>query len=138
MKKRVLFVCIHNSARSQMAEAFLNTVAGDRFTAESAGLERGTLNPVVVEAMRDINIDISQNKSNTVDEFSERTYDYVITVCDESSSEKCPLFPGKGKRLHWGFEDPSDLSGSIEEKLASTISIRNHIKKRIDHFVANN
>jgi len=138
MKKSVLFVCIHNSARSQMAEAFLNNIAGDRFQAESAGLEKGSLNPVVVEAMKDAGIDISKNESNSVDEFITKSYDYVITVCDESNSEKCPVFPGEGKKLHWGFEDPSSLSGSAEDKLTTTISIRDHIKKRIDHFVTNN
>lgn len=136
-KERVLFVCIHNSARSQMAEAFLAKYAGDRFVAESAGLEPGTLNPVVVEAMQEIGIDISQNETNSTRQFldEKREYDYVITVCDETSAEKCPLFPGKAQRLHWGFPDPSSLDGSPESKLAETRKIRDLIDVQVKKFI---
>ena len=97
-KKRVLFVCVHNSARSQMAEAFLNALAPDRFVAESAGIEPRTLNPTVVEAMKGGGIDISKNTTKSVQSFiaEGRRYDYIITVCDEASAERCPVFPGPG------------------------------------------
>jgi len=113
-KKRVLFVCIHNSARSQMAEAFLKKYGGDRFEVESAGLEPGKLNSVVVEAMKEVGIDISQNKTKSAFDFYKqgKQYDYVITVCDESQSGSCPVFPGNGERFHWGFSDPSAFAGS--------------------------
>jgi arsenate reductase len=107
-KKKVLFICIHNSARSQMAEAFLNQLCDGEFEAQSAGLEPGTLNPIVVEAMREIGIDISQNKAKAVFDFvkSGEAFTYVITVCDEASAERCPIFPGVTTRLHWGFPIP--------------------------------
>ena len=132
-KKRVLFVCVHNSARSQMAEAFLKQMAGDRFEVESAGLEPGKLNPVAVEVMKEAGIDISQNKAKSVFDFYKqgRSYDYVITVCDESQSGKCPIFPGRGQRLHWGFDDPSGFRGTEEEKLEKTREVRDRIKLRI-------
>src|ERR1041384_4596385 len=105
MKKKVLFVCIHNSARSQMAEAFLNQLCGGVFEAHSAGIEPGKLNPVVVEAMREIGIDLSGNKTKPVsDMFKEgKAFAYVITVCDETSAERCPVFPDGTTRLHWSF-----------------------------------
>jgi len=132
-KKRVLFICVHNSARSQMAEAFLKQIAGDRFEVESAGLEPGKLNPVVVEAMKEVGIDISGNKTKSVFDFYKqgKQYDYVITVCDESQSGACPMFPGKGERLHWGFDDPSGFQGTWEEKLEKTREVRDKIKRRI-------
>lgn len=134
MKKKVLFVCIHNSARSQMAEAFLTRVCGDVFEAHSAGIEPGRLNPVVVEAMQEIGVDISGNKTKSVDEMirSGQEFAYVITVCDEASAERCPVFPGSGTRLHWGFPDPSSFSGSKEEKLAGTRKVRDAIKAKIE------
>lgn len=132
-KKKVLFVCVHNSARSQMAEAFLKKYGGDRFEVESAGLEPGKLNPIVVEAMKEAGIDISQNKTKSVFDFYKqgKQYDYVVTVCDESQSGACPVFPGKGKRLHWGFDDPSGFEGSREEKLRQTRVVRDAIRDRI-------
>lgn len=132
-KKRVLFICVHNSARSQMAEAFLKQMSGDRFEVASAGLEPGKLNPVVVEAMKEIGIDISQNKTKSVFDFFKqgKQYDYVITVCDESQSGACPVFPGKGERIHWGFDDPSSFQGTPEEKMAKTREVRDKIKQRI-------
>lgn len=138
MKKRILFVCIHNSARSQMAEAFIEEFAGDRFVAESAGLEQGSLNPVVVAAMEEIGIDISHKESNTVEQFlaETRLYDYVVTVCDEGNAAGCPVFPGGGIKLHWGFDDPSGLAGSYEEKLASTRVIRDQIKEKIQNWLS--
>src|SRR5687767_6711498 len=105
MKTKVLFICSHNSARSQMAQAFLNDSCGDQFVAESAGLEPGTLNPLAIEAMVEVGIDISDQSTHSVWELFKagRTYGYVITVCDESTAEKCPIFPGCSVRLHWSF-----------------------------------
>ena len=136
-KQKVLFVCVHNSARSQMAEAFLQKLGGDRFEVESAGLEPGKLNPIVIEAMKEVGINISQNKTKSVFDFFKqgKQYDYVITVCDESQSGSCPMFPGKGKRLHWGFADPSSFSGSYEEKLNKTIEVRNQIETKIKDWL---
>jgi len=136
-KEKVLFVCVHNSARSQMAEAFLKRAAVDRFEVESAGIEPGTLNPLVVESMREAGIDISQNKTKDVFEFLKqgRMFRYVITVCDETSGERCPIFPGVSTRLHWSFEDPSSFTGSHEEKLSRTRTVRDAIRARVDHFV---
>ena len=104
-RKRVLFVCIHNSARSQMAEALLNQLASDRFEAMSAGIEPGKLNAIAVEAMRQVNIDISTNETKSVESVIGRgtSFDYVITVCDDASAERCPLVPGAATRLHWSF-----------------------------------
>ena len=131
-KQTVLVVCVHNSARSQMAEAFINQLGSERFVAESAGIEPGKLNPVVVEAMREIGIDISSNRVKSVDEFLDagREFDYVITVCDESQAEGCPVFPGKTARLHWSFDDPSAVTGSFAEKLALTRNVREQIKNK--------
>ena len=134
-KKKVLFVCVHNSARSQMAEAFLKQMAGDRFDVESAGLEPGKLNPIVVEVMKEVGIDISQNKTKSVFDFFKqgKAYDYVVTVCDESQAGACPIFPATAvtKRIHWGFDDPSSFQGTPEEKLEKTRLVRDKIKQRI-------
>jgi arsenate reductase len=131
---RVLFVCIHNSARSQMAEAFLNRRCGARFEAHSAGIEPGRLNPLVVEAMRERGIDISGHATKSVAQMlaAAMPFEYVITVCDETSAERCPVFPGRTSRLHWGFPDPSALVGTPEAKLARTREIRDLIEARID------
>ncbi len=136
-KKKVLFICVHNSARSQMAEAFLKQMAGDRFEVESAGLEPGTLNPLVIEVMREIGIDISQNKTKSVFNFYKqgKQYDYVITVCDESQAAKCPVFPGVVQQLHWGFDDPSTFKGSWQEKLEKTRQVRDEIKQKIEKWI---
>ncbi len=137
-KSRVLFVCIHNSGRSQMAEAWLNTLAGDRFEAESAGFEPGNLNPTVVQAMADGGVDISRNKTKSVfDLFKQgRRFHYVITVCDESNAEACPVFPGTVTgRIHWNFRDPSGFKGSLEERLEQTKTVRDQIKTKIQEFI---
>jgi arsenate reductase len=138
MTTNVLFVCIHNSARSQMAEAFLNRDCGGRFVALSAGIEPGKLNPIVVAAMEEKGIDISGNKTKRVAEMlaSGKAFEYVITVCDETSAERCPTFPGKTKRLHWGFPDPSALQGTPEEKLARTRAIRDEIERKVAAWCA--
>jgi arsenate reductase len=133
VKSNVLFICIHNSARSQMAEAWLNEICGDAFAAESAGLEPGTLNPLVVEAMQEVGIDISKKETRAVfDVFkSGKLFAYVITVCDETSAEKCPIFPGVTTRLHWSFADPSALVGSHETKLVEVRKIRDEIRDKV-------
>jgi arsenate reductase len=138
MSTNVLFVCIHNSARSQMAEAFLNRACASRFTALSAGIEPGTLNPIAVEAMREKGIDISGHMTKSVADMlaSGTAFAYVITVCDETSAERCPTFPGRTTRLHWGFADPSALQGTPAEKLARTRTIRDEIAKKVAEWCA--
>jgi len=134
--QKVLFVCIHNSARSQMAEAFLNQFGKGRFEAESAGIEPGKLNPIVIEAMQEVGLDISKNTCGSVEHFIPRAQEfaYVITVCDETSAERCPTFPGAVKRLHWGFPDPSTLQVAEEEKLERTREIRDLIRDRVKQW----
>ncbi len=139
MKKiKVLFVCVHNSARSQMAEAFVNHLYGDSFFAESAGLEPGVLNPLAVEAMKEEGIDISGNKTKSVFDFFKdgKLYSFVFTVCDAANSERCPIFPGLvTQTIHWSFEDPLSFKGSHEEKLEKTRKVRDAIKDAIDKWV---
>ncbi len=136
-KLKVLFVCIHNSARSQMAEVFLNRLAGDKFFAQSAGIEKGILNPLTVEVMREIGIDISGNKTKSVFDFFKdgHIFNYVITVCDEGNSERCPIFPGITQRIHWSFPDPSSFKGTHDEKLVETRKVRDDIKSKIENFI---
>lgn len=133
-KTRVLFVCVHNSARSQMAEAFLNTLYGDRFEATSAGLEPGVLNPYVVRAMQEIGIDIAGAATKSVFDIYKagKLFSYVVTVCDKEAAERCPIFPGITQRLHWSFPDPSKVQGSDEEKLAQVCVIRDAIRRQIE------
>jgi arsenate reductase len=137
-KLKVLFVCIHNSARSQIAEELLRKIAGDRFEPESAGIDPGKLNPAVVEVLKEEGIDISAKKTRAVADLlqQKRLFSYVITVCDETSAERCPVFPGQTKRLHWGFEDPSAFKGEGPERLARTRAIRDQIRTRIEKALA--
>ena len=137
-KEKVLFVCIHNSARSQIAEAWLNHLFGDRFEAHSAGLEAGMLNPLAVAAMKEVGIDISHKKTQTVFSLFNRgeLFLYVITVCDEARAEQCPIFPGATKRLHWSFPDPAQLTGTEEENLAKVRKIRDAIKEAVESWYA--
>ena len=134
----VLFICIHNSARSQMAEAFTNQLGAGAFIAESAGLEPGKLNPVVVEVMKEIDIDISNNRTKDVFEMhaTGKTFDYVITVCDAKNAERCPVFPGKAKKIAWMFDDPSQFQGTTSEKIAFTRKVRDAIKNEVEQFIA--
>ena len=136
-KIKILFVCIHNSARSQMAEAFVNTYHSEKFYAESAGLEPGILNPLVVKSMSEIGIDISKNPTKDVFTFFKegRMYDYVITVCGEASSQRCPIFPGALEKINWSFEDPSALTGTDTDKLSNIASIRDSIKNKVNEFI---
>ena len=135
---RVLFLCVHNSARSQMAEAFLKKYGAGRFEAESAGLEPGSLNPFAVRAMGEIGIDISHNATKSVFDFAAegRRYDVVVTVCSKEAAERCPIFPGAHKKLHWPFPDPSAYGGSDEEKMAGTRRIRDMIEAEVVEFAA--
>lgn len=134
---KILFVCVHNSARSQMAEAWANHMAPDKVHAESAGLEDGDLNPLAVEVMNETGIDISGKETRSVfDLFREgRLYTHIITVCDEASAERCPIFPGIVSRAHWSFPDPSSFTGSREEKLASTREVRDRIREKLSEFL---
>jgi arsenate reductase (thioredoxin) len=139
-KPSVLFICVHNAARSQMAEEFLRMHGGDRFTADSAGFEPGTLLPLVVEAMREKGVDISAKKPKSVFDLykSGALYDYVVTVCNETE-HACPVFPGVTKREHWPFPNPSEIQhgpGTDEEKLARIRPIRDEIEARIKAWLA--
>ena len=138
-KTKVLFVCVHNAARSQMAEAFMNHLCGDSYEAESAGLEPTEVNPLVIEAMKEVGIDISGNMSKSVFNFFKegRLYGFVITVCDETNAERCPIFPGITAKLHWSFEDPAAFTGSSEERLAKIRTLRDSIKARVLEFCQN-
>lgn len=137
-KKKVLFVCVHNSARSQIAEALLKRMAGDRFEVESSGLEPGELNPLAIEVMKEIGIDISGNKTKSVFDFYKqgKRYDYVITVCDGAQAQKCPVFPGTTatRRINWSFDDPASFKGTWEERLEKTRQVRDKIKQEIGQW----
>lgn len=135
-KLKVLYVCVHNSARSQMAEAWLNHLCGDRVQAESAGLEPGVINPLAVEVMREVGIDISRKETQGVFELfrTGRLFNYVITVCDGASAERCPIFVGVTKRVRWSFPDPSAVTGTHEEKLAQVRAIRDQIRRQIEEW----
>ena len=136
-KIKILFVCVHNSARSQMAEAFLNDMGNGKFSAESAGLEPGVLNPVVVDVMKEIGFDLSNNKTKSVFEFFKqgKRFEYVVTVCDEANSERCPILPSAKKTLHWSFKDPSAIKGTYDEKLTETRIIRDEIKSKLEKWI---
>ena len=136
-KQKVLFVCVHNSARSQMAEELLRKMAGDRFEAESAGIEPGELNPIVVDVLKEEGIDIAGKKTTAVIDLIKKGehYGYVITVCDESSAERCPIFPGVTTRLHWSFTDPSTFEGTYPEKLAKVRVVKEEIKDRLRQWI---
>jgi len=134
--KRVLFLCTGNSARSQMAEGLLRHMAGDRFEVASAGVSPTRLRPEATEVMREIGIDISQQRSKAVDDFVDREFDYVITVCD-NANEQCPVFPGTTNRIHWSFDDPAAVEGDELARLAVFRSVRDEILHRLQLFVAN-
>jgi arsenate reductase len=138
MKTRVLFICVHNSARSQMAEAWLNHICGEFFVAQSAGLEPGTLNPLAVKVMAEVGIDISAKNTQAVfDVFrSGQLFAYVITVCDEASADRCPIFPGLAKRLHWSFPDPSQVTGTTQGRLLRVREIRDAIRAKVENWCA--
>src|SRR3954470_3343373 len=128
--QRVLFLCTHNSARSQMAEGFLRQLGGDRFEAFSAGTEATRVRPLAVRAMAEEGIDISRQESKTLDRYLGEPFDAVITVCDQAA-EACPVFPGAKRRLHWSFPDPSQASGTEAEQLVVYRQVRDDIDRRI-------
>lgn len=130
-KRRVLFLCTHNSARSQMAEGLLRGLAGDRFEAHSAGTEATLVRPLAIRAMAELDIDIRAQESKTLARYLGRPFDAVITVCD-AANEACPLFPGAARRLHWSFDDPSRATGSEEEQLAVYRRVRDELRARIE------
>lgn len=143
-KKKILFVCVHNSARSVIAEAMFNTLCGDGYEAQSAGLkptDTTVVNPLAVAVLKEDGIDVSNYKPRHVFEVvkTSQIFTHVIAVCDDASAERCPIFPGVTQRLHWGFTDPSTLQGSWEEKLEATRQIRDQIKVQIaEEFCARN
>lgn len=136
-KQRVLFLCTGNSARSQMAEAFLRKYAGGTFEVHSAGLEPKGLNPLTVQAMNEVGIDISNQKSKGIDTYLGKVlFQYLVTVCDDAD-ENCPtVWPGVNTRMHWSFEDPAPFEGTQEAKLAKFRNVRDLIEKRIKEWVA--
>ena len=134
MKKRLLFLCTHNSARSQIAEGLLRKMAGDRFEVFSAGTERTRVQPLAIEAMREVGIDITGHRSKTLDEFAGQNFGYVITVCDRAN-ESCPIFPGTTERIHWSFDDPTAVSGTEEQKLRAFRTVRDAIQQRLRMFL---
>ena len=135
---QVLFLCVHNSARSQMAEAYLTKFGGDRYAAESAGLKPGKLNPYVVRALAEDGIDISGKATRDVLSLYRegRSYDCVVTVCSKEAAARCPIFPGKVERRHWPFDDPSRFTGSDEEIMARVRDLRDAIREKVREFVS--
>lgn len=139
-KKKVLFICVHNSARSQMAEAWLNRICGEEFEAQSAGLEPGGIHPLAVEAMKEIGIDISRKQTRRVFDVwkSGQAFAYVVTVCSEAErhARSCPVFPGVTIKLSWPFPDPSSFQGSEAARLEQTRQVRDAIKAKIEQWCA--
>lgn len=135
MKQRVLFLCTHNSARSQMAEGWLRRLGGDQYEVASAGTEATHVRPLALRAMAEVGIDIARHESKTLDRFLAEPWDFVITVCDQAN-DACPVFPGGKQRLHWPFPDPSKATGSDEEQLAVYQQVRDAIRARLEAFVA--
>lgn len=131
MKRRVLFICTHNSARSQMAEGLLRHLGGERFEVFSAGTEATHVRPLAIQAMAEIGIDLRGQQSKTLERYLHQPFDEVITVCD-TAAEACPVFPGAVQRRHWSFPDPSKATGSESEQLTVYRRVRNAIQKRIE------
>ncbi len=130
-RQRVLFLCTHNSARSQMAEGLLRHLAGDRFEVASAGTEATQVRPLAIKAMAELGIDISGQESKTLDRYLGDPFEYVITVCDQAA-EACPVFPGARQRLHWSLPDPSKATGTEDEQFAVYRQVRDTIRQRIE------
>ena len=136
MKQRVLILCTGNSARSQMAEGLLRTLAGEQFDVFSAGTKPSTVNPLAIAAMDERGIDIRSHRSKHLQEFLAEPFDYVITVCD-NAAENCPVFPGPAQRIHWSFPDPAAVEGSETERLASFRQVRDAIEAQLRTWLAN-
>jgi arsenate reductase (thioredoxin) len=137
MKKKVLLLCTHNSCRSQMAEGIVNHYLGDRLRAFSAGTEATRVNPLAIQVLAELGIDISGHRSKTLDEFAGEKFDYVITLCG-SANEQCPIFFGGVRRIHFGFDDPSQVTGTSEELLPEFRRVRDEIRSRLEEFFATN
>ena len=135
-RARVLFLCTHNSARSQMAEGLLRHLSGDRVEAYSAGTEATLVRPLAIRVMDEVGVDISGQESKTLERYRGEHFDYVITVCDDAN-EACPFFPGARNRLHWSFEDPARAEGSEEERLAIFRRVRDEIREHIERELVN-
>src|SRR5262245_25990951 len=133
-KPRVLFLCTHNSARSQMAEGFLRAMVGERLEVQSAGTEATRVHPLAVKAMAEVDIDLGRHTSKTLDQLADQAWDYVITVCD-SANEQCPIFPKKTTRLHWSFADPSRATGTEAERLEVFRRVRDQIEARLAEWI---
>ena len=133
---RILFICVQNTARSQIAEAFFKRACGAEFEVESAGLEPGTINPLAIATMKEVGIDISGNSTESVfDAFrSGRVFSHVVTVCDGASAERCPVFPGIVARIHWSIPDPATLTGTWQARLEAVRAIRQTISDQVDAF----
>jgi arsenate reductase (thioredoxin) len=134
-RERVLILCTHNAARSQMAEGWLRALASDRFEVASAGTEARGVHPLAVRAMGEVGIDLSVHFSKTLDRFLAEPWDFVITVCDRAN-ERCPVFPGRVSRLHWSFDDPSAATGGEAERLAVFRRVRDAIAARLREWLA--
>lgn len=135
MSERVLFLCTHNSARSQMAEAWLRALAGDRYDVASAGTEATRVHPLAARAMAEVGVDLAGHTSKTLDRFLGERWDWVITVCD-AANEACPVFPGAARRLHWSFDDPSAAPGGDEDRMAVFRRVRDEIRARLAGWLA--
>ena len=134
-RRRVLFLCTHNSARSQMAEGLLRALGVERFEVASAGTDAARVHPLAIRVMDEVGIDLSAHRAKSVDTLLDRPWDYVITVCD-SANERCPLFPGRTTRLHWSFDDPSRATGTDDERLATFRRVRDQIGARLRSWLA--
>ena len=134
-KSKVLILCTGNSARSQMAEGLLRHEAAGRFEVESAGVKPSRVRPEAIRVMREIGIDISGRRSKSLDEFTGREFDYVITVCD-NANQRCPVFPGQTKRIHWSFEDPAAVQGDETARLTEFRRVRDQIRERLREFIS--
>lgn len=137
MKIKVLFLCVHNSGRSQIAEELLRKKAVDYFDVSSAGFEPSVINPYVAKVLQEENIDISQKSTkNVFDLYNQGNfYNYIITVCDESNQQRCPIFPGFNKAIHWNFEDPSSFKGTDEEIINKVKQVKNKINQQLDIWI---
>jgi arsenate reductase len=135
LMKRVLFICTHNSARSQMAEGLINHDLAGKVQAFSAGTEPSSVHPLAIAVLKEIGIDISRHRSKSIDEFGEEKFDFVITLCDHAA-ESCPIFFGGVQRIHMGFPNPAAVSGSKEEKLAAFRKVRDQIREEVADFLS--
>lgn len=133
--KRVLILCTGNSARSQMAEGLLRHDGGASYEVFSAGVRPTSVRPEAIEAMREVGIDISEQRSKSVEEFADQAFDFVVTVCD-NAKEACPLYPAETRRVHWSFEDPAEAAGDFAARLSIFRRVRDEIRARLREFIA--